>query len=87
MNPMRPRVTLVLGTSSTVVYYPTREIQLAKWDKYEFAQGVVLLAIENLLPLEERLSLTKLAVLQAESSISVNDLKAARTSQHSQPQN
>lgn len=86
-SPLRPHLTLVLGAASTAVYYPKREIQLAKWDKYDFAQGVVLLAMDNLLPLEKRLSLTKLAILQAESTIDVSDLKSGRTIQHFRPQN
>src|SRR5262245_41643549 len=38
---LRPRVTLVLGTDKHKqgVDFDSREIRLAKWDRYMFAQG------------------------------------------------
>src|SRR5712691_2934263 len=46
---IRPRLTLVLGANTEGVYYREREIHLTKWDRHMFAQGVVLLAVEDLL--------------------------------------
>lgn len=74
-DPIRPQFTLVLGASTDGVNYPKREIQLTKWDKYQFAQGVVLLAVSDILPKDMRISLTRLAVLEAESTVGVNELK------------
>ncbi len=74
-DPIRPRVTLVLGAESDAIYYPKREIHLVKWDKYQFAQGVVVLAVNEMLPADMRISLTKLAVLEAESTVGVEELK------------
>jgi hypothetical protein len=74
-DPIRPRVTLILGAERDAIYYPKREIHLMKWDKYQFAQGVVVLAVNEMLPADMRISLTKLAVLEAESTVSVDQLK------------
>ena len=75
---VRPRFTLVLGAKTDVVNYPARELQLKKWDKYMFAQGVVLLAFEDLLPLEEKKRLTKLAINWADATVDVGELKGTR---------
>jgi hypothetical protein len=69
---------LLLGTDIEGLFYPKREIQLKKWDKYQFAQGVVMLAVSDLLPKEKKLSLARLAVLEAESTVDVGDLKSTR---------
>jgi hypothetical protein len=74
-DPIRPRLTLVLGASTDGVDYPKHEIQLTKWDKYQFAQGVVILAVSEILPQDMRISLTRLAVLEAESTVGINELK------------
>ncbi len=74
-DPIRPRLTLVLGASADGVNYPKHEIQLTKWDKYQFAQGVVLLAVNDILPNDMRISLTRLAVLEAESTVGINELR------------
>jgi hypothetical protein len=77
-NPVRPRLALLLGADKDRVYFPKREIQLTKWDRYQFAQGVVLLAMDDLLPEDKRLSLTRLAVLGAESTVDLGELKSRR---------
>ena len=74
-DPIRPQLTLVLGASIDGVNYPKHEIQLTKWDKYQFAQGVVLLAVSDILPNDMRISLTRLAVLEAESTVGINELR------------
>ena len=86
-NPIRPRLRLLLGAGKNRVYYPDREIQLTKWDKFQFAQGVVLLAMADLLPKDEQVSLTKLAVLGADSIVDVRELKSSRTLAHAGPRN
>lgn len=86
-TPLRPRLALLLGADSDRVYYPKREIQLTKWDKYKFAEGVVILAVDALLPEGEKLSLSKLAVVEAESTVDVHELKINRTALRPSPRN
>ena len=74
-DPIRPRLTLVLGANANSVYYPKHEIQLTKWNKYQFAQGVVMLAVDDLLPEDMKMSLTKLAVSAADTTVGVDELK------------
>jgi len=50
-------------------------VQLTKWNKYQFAQGVVMLAVDDLLPTDMKISLTKLAVSTADSTVGVDELK------------
>jgi len=86
-SPIRPRLTLLLGADGDRVYYPKREVQLKKWDKYKFAEGVVMLAAEDLLPQEKRSSLSKLAVLTADSTVDVSEFKRGRTPLRAGPRN
>ena len=78
-EPVRPRLTLLLGADRNSLYYPKREIRLRKWDKYKFAQGVVILALDDLMPEDKKLSLSKLAVLEADSTVDVRLLKSSRS--------
>ena len=55
--------------------YNERELLLTKWDKNMFAQGVVLLAFEDLLPAGKRFKLSGLAVSLADATVDVSDLK------------
>jgi hypothetical protein len=86
-EPLRPRLTLVLGANRDALYYPNREIQLKKWNEYRFAQGVVLLAVDDMLPKDKQILLTKLAVLEAESTVDVRDLKGGRGLLNAGPRN
>lgn len=86
-DPILPRLTLVLGTGSDSVYYPKHEIQLKKWDKYQFAQGVVILAVSDMLPDDMAISLTRLAVVEAESTVGVDELKNSRSPSDAGPPN
>ena len=86
-DPVRPSLTLLVGTDTEGLYYPKREIQLKKWDKYEFAEGVVMLAVADLLPKDKKLSLARLAVLEAESTIEVSELKSRRSPLPLEPRN
>ena len=86
-EPLRPRLTLVLGANRDALYYPNREIQLRKWDGYRFAQGVVLLAVDDMLPRDKQILLTKLAVLEAESTVDVRELKDGRALLNAGPRN
>lgn len=70
---LRPGVTLVVGADKDVLDYARREIRLKKWDPYLFAQGVVVLAFEDLLPKKEMLTVAKRAVSWAGSTIDVSE--------------
>jgi hypothetical protein len=84
---IRPRITLNLGAGNNGVDFPKHEIQLKKWDGYRFAQGVVMLAVDDLLPIDKRISLTKLAVTQAESIVDLSELRNERLHEATSPQN
>jgi len=73
---LRPRVTLVLGTNKDYqgLYFKSREIRLAKWDPYMFAQGVVWLAFEELMPQEQLLLVSKRAVAWADATVAMDQI-------------
>jgi hypothetical protein len=68
---VRPQVTVVLGAEKDVVSFDEREIKLTKWDRHAFAQGVVMFAFEDLMPVEQRLMLAKRAVIWAGSTVDI----------------
>jgi hypothetical protein len=74
--PIRPRLTLRLGASRNILHYPTREVQLRKWDQYRFADAVVELALHDMVTPEERIRLSNAAVDQAGATVDVCELKA-----------
>jgi hypothetical protein len=71
---LRPQIALVLGAQQNQVEWNQREIRLVKWDPHLFAQGVVMLAFEELMPTGDRLDLARRAVSWADSTIEVGDL-------------
>ena len=71
---LRPKVKLLLGSDKNALAFDQREIRLVKWDPYLFAQGVVMLAFEDLLPTDQRLAMTKRAVNWADSTIDVKQV-------------
>jgi hypothetical protein len=70
-TPVRPRLVVRLGAEDNVLRYPMGEIQLKKWDEYRFADGVLDLAVHYLLPLEERIRLSNVAVHEAGTTVTV----------------
>lgn len=66
---VRPRFTLVLGAEKNGLFLAQREIRLSKWDPYLFAQGVVMLAFDDLMTLDERIAMSKRAMTWADSTI------------------
>jgi hypothetical protein len=78
-DPVRPKLRLFVGSDADRVYYPKYEIQLTKWDKFKFAQGVVILATDSLLPNAKKYSLSKLALVEAEGVVDVHELKDGET--------
>jgi hypothetical protein len=73
--PLAPQVTLVLGADKNEVWLVGGEVRLTKWNPDAFAQGVVWLAFEDLLPSQQRLSIAKRAVNRADSTIEVEQLR------------
>jgi hypothetical protein len=73
-HPLRPQVRLVLGADKNEVWFAGREIRLTKWNSYAFAQGVVWLAFEDLMPSQQRLTIAKRAVNWADSTVEIERL-------------
>lgn len=71
---VRPQVTVVLGADKDEVSFDEREIRLTKWNRHAFAQGVVLFAFEDLMPVDQRLILAKRAVIWADATVDVERL-------------
>jgi hypothetical protein len=68
---VRPQMTVVLGADKDAVLFDEREIMLTKWDRHLFAQGVVVFAFEDLMPVEQRLILAKRAVNWADATVEI----------------
>ena len=73
-HPLHPQVRLVLGADKNEIWFGGREIRQTKWNCYAFAQGVVWLAFEDLMPSQQRLTIAKLAVTWADSTVEVERL-------------
>jgi hypothetical protein len=73
-RPVRPQVTLVLGADKNEALWDRREIRLIKWNPYLFAEGVVMFAFEDLMPLDERLTIAKRAVNWADSTVEIKGI-------------
>lgn len=71
---VRPQVTVVLGADKDELSFDEREIRLTKWDRYAFAQGVVMLAFEDLMPVDERLIPANRAMIWADSTVDIERL-------------
>jgi hypothetical protein len=69
--PLHPQARLVLGADKNEIWFKGREIRLTKWDRYGFAQGVVWLAFEDLMPSQQRLTIAKRAVTWADSNVEI----------------
>jgi len=65
-HPLHPQVRLVLGADKNEIWLVGREIRLTKWNPHAFAQGVVWLAFEDLMPSHQRLTIAKRAVTWAD---------------------
>jgi hypothetical protein len=71
---LHPQVRLVLGADKNEIWFVGREIRLTKWNPYAFAQGVVWLAFEDLMPSQQRLTIAKRAVTWADSTAEIERL-------------
>jgi hypothetical protein len=73
-HPLHPQVRLVLGADKNEIRLVGREVRLTKWDRYAFAQGVVWLAFEDIMPSEQRLTIAKRAVSWADSTVEIESV-------------
>ena len=73
-HPLHPQVRLILGADKNEVWFAGREIRLTKWNPYNFAQGVVWFAFEDLMPSQQRLTIAKRAVTRADSTVGIERL-------------
>lgn len=68
---VRPQFRLVLGAANNSVSFDQHELRLTRWDRFLFAQGVVMLALEDLMPLQQRKEMAIRAVNWADATIEV----------------
>jgi hypothetical protein len=73
-SPTLPPVKLVPGANKNGVLLAEREIWLTKWDRYLFAQGVVLLAFADVMTWDRKIAMTKRAVNWADSTVEIERL-------------
>jgi hypothetical protein len=69
-----PAMTLVIGADKDEMLSNEREIRLVRWNPYLFAQGVVMLAFQDLLTVQRKLNMTTRAVSQADATVAVQQL-------------
>ncbi len=63
----------VLGADKNVVWLEEREIRLTKWDRYAFAQGVVMVAFQDLM-LDRSTAMAKRAVTWVDATVDTEQL-------------
>jgi hypothetical protein len=68
---VRPRVALVLGSDKNGVNPSAGEVVLVKWDRGLFAQGVVVLAFQDLMTVDRRLRIAKRALNWTDATVEV----------------
>jgi hypothetical protein len=73
-RPVRPRLTLDLGADKDEADLDRREIRLIKWNPVLFAEGVVVFAFEDLMPLDERMAVARRAVNWAGSTVEIKTI-------------
>jgi hypothetical protein len=77
---LRPRFTLVLGAANDQMVRDEAgsEIHLKVWNAATFAHAVVMLAAREILRNEDVEDIVRTAVLSAQASVSVRDLRQGR---------
>lgn len=71
-RPIRPQITLVLGSERNEARLETREIRLTQWNSYLFTQGVVIFAFEDLMPEKDRLAMARRVINWADASVDID---------------
>lgn len=73
-NAVRPSIALVFGADKDAVDFDKKTILLIKWDRDLFAQGVVILAFEDLLSPQRRMMVAKRAVSWADATVEASEI-------------
>jgi hypothetical protein len=71
---LRPPVALVLGADANAVDFDKKTILLKRWDHSLFAEGVVMLAFEDLLTPQRRMMMTNRAVNLAQATVNIGEI-------------
>jgi hypothetical protein len=71
---LRPPIALVLGADQDAVDFDKKTVLLKRWDRDLFAEGVVILAFEDLLTPQRRMIITNRAVNLAEATVEVGEM-------------
>ena len=77
-SPVRPRFTLILGANENAADLAKDELKLAQWDKAFFAEGVVLMTLDQMVTPEAKKDLARHALSEAEASVSIAKLRHKR---------
>src|SRR5438270_2171425 len=77
-SPVRPRFTLILGANENAADLAKDELKLAQWDKAFFAEGVVLMTLDQMVTPEAKKALARHALSEAEASVDVARLHHKR---------
>ena len=70
----RPPVALVLGADRNAVDFDKKTILLKRWDHSLFAEGVVMLAFEDLLTPQRRMTIANRAVNLAQATVNIGEI-------------
>lgn len=71
---LRPTIALVLGADKNAVNFDKKTVLLKRWDQSLFAEGVVILAFEDLLTPQRRMMMTNRAVNLAQASVNIAEI-------------
>jgi len=71
---LRPSIALVLGADKNAVNFDKKTILLKHWDRSLFAEGVVILAFEDLLTPQRRMVMTNRAVNLAQATVNIGEI-------------
>jgi hypothetical protein len=71
---LRPTIALVLGADKNAVNFDKKTVLLKRWDRSLFAEGVVILAFEDLLTPQRRMMITNRAVNLAQATVNIGEI-------------
>lgn len=72
---LRPSIALLLGADKNAVDFNNKRVLLKRWDANLFAQGVVILAFEDLLTPQRKMIMTNRAVNLAEATVDFREMQ------------
>ena len=72
---LHPSIGLVLGADKDAVDFNSKKVLLKRWDRNLFAQGVVVLAFEDLLTPQRKMIMTSRAVNLAKATVDVSEMQ------------